>query len=77
MVAMMVRVVAARVILLEMAPSVGTVGAVTPPLVRSCRGDNAVDVQEPDVVESSVEVLSCFQQGLTGSSGKLKQRLRW
>jgi hypothetical protein len=55
MVAVVVRAVTARVILMVMAPSVGTVGAMSPPLVCSCGGDDAADVQEPGVVEPSVE----------------------
>jgi hypothetical protein len=57
MVAVAVQAVAARVILVEMAPSVGTVGTVSPPLVCSCGGDDVAGVQEPGAVESSVEVL--------------------
>jgi hypothetical protein len=61
MVSVAVRVVATRVILVEMAPSGDTVGAVSPPLVHSCGGDGATDVQELGVVGPSMEVLSCFR----------------
>jgi hypothetical protein len=59
-VAVVVRAATAWVILV-MAPSIGTKGAVLPPLVCSYGGDGAVDVQEPDVVESSVEEL-CVEE---------------
>jgi hypothetical protein len=67
----------ARVLLAVMVPWAGTEGAASPPLVRSCRGDNVGDVQESDVVESNVDVLFGFRRGLAGSSGELKPRLRW
>jgi hypothetical protein len=57
MVAVAVRAAAAQVILVVMAPSVGTVGAASPPLVRSC---GVADVQKPSVLESNVEEPSCF-----------------
>jgi hypothetical protein len=44
MVVVAVRAVTALVILVVMAPSAGTEGAVLQPLVRSCVGDGAVDV---------------------------------
>jgi hypothetical protein len=82
MVVVAVRAATARVILVVMAPSVGTVGAVSPPLVRSCRGDDAASMQEPSVAEPSLEELcveepSCFRRGRTGSSGESKLRLHW
>jgi hypothetical protein len=43
------------VILVVMAPWAGTVGAVPSPLVHSCGGVGAADVQEPDVEEPSGE----------------------
>jgi hypothetical protein len=66
MVAVAVRAAAAQVILVEMAPSASTVGAVSPPFVHSCGGDGATDMHEPGVVKSNVEVLcvkepSCFR----------------
>jgi hypothetical protein len=57
MVALAVRAVAAQVILVVMAPSIGTVGAASPPLVRSY---GVADVQKPSVLESNVEEPSCF-----------------
>jgi hypothetical protein len=44
MVVVAVRAVTARVILVVMTPSAGTVGVVSPPLVRSCGGDGTADV---------------------------------
>jgi hypothetical protein len=49
-----------RVILVVIAPWVGTAGAVSLPLVRSCGGISAADEQEPDVGEPSVEEPSGF-----------------
>jgi hypothetical protein len=60
--------VAARVILVEMAPLAGIVGAVSLALVRFYGGDDIADVQEPSVVGPSLEVLSWFRQDLTRSS---------
>jgi hypothetical protein len=50
-----VRAVIARVILVVMASSADTEGAVMPSLVRSCGGDAAADVQEPNVEELCME----------------------
>jgi hypothetical protein len=61
MVAVVAEVVTARVLLAVMVSWAGTMGVVSPPLVRSCGGDDAVDVQEPGVEESSVEVL-CMEE---------------
>jgi hypothetical protein len=57
MVAVAVRTATAQVILVVMAPSASTEGVVLPPLVHSCRGDDAANVQEPGVLEPSVEEL--------------------
>jgi hypothetical protein len=49
------RAATAQVILVVKVPWAGTVGAVSSPLVRSCGGVSAADVQEPDVEEPYVE----------------------
>jgi hypothetical protein len=50
----------ARVLLAVTVPWVCTVGVVLPPLVHSCRSDRVTGMQEPGVVEPSVEEL-CVQ----------------
>jgi hypothetical protein len=57
MVAVAVQAATARMILVVMAPSAGTMRVVSPHLVRSYGGNGATDVQEPSVVEPSVEEL--------------------
>jgi hypothetical protein len=57
MVAVVAQAVSARVLLVVMVPSTGIVGTTSLPLVRSYRGNGVVGVQEPDVVETDVEVL--------------------
>jgi hypothetical protein len=47
--------VIARVILVVMPSSADTEGAVMPSLVRSCGGDAAADVHEPNVEELCME----------------------
>jgi hypothetical protein len=54
-VAAVVRAAIAWVLLVVMAPWVGTAGAVSSPLFRSYSGVSATDVQEPDVGEPCVE----------------------
>jgi hypothetical protein len=61
MVAVVVRAATARVILVVMAPSARTKGEMLPPLVCYCRGDDTADLQEPGVVEPSVEEL-CVEE---------------
>jgi hypothetical protein len=75
MVSVVARVGSARVLLAVMVPSVGIVGAVSPPLVLSCGDDSVVGMQDPNVVETNMEVLcveepSGFWRGFTGSSGE-------
>jgi hypothetical protein len=53
MVVAVARAVTARVLLVVMVPWAGTTRAVSSPLVRSCAGIGAVDVQEPGVEEPS------------------------
>jgi hypothetical protein len=77
-----VRVATTRVPLVVMAQWDGTAGAVSSPLVRSCEGVSATDVQEPGVEEPRgeepfVEEPFHFRRGLLGSSGESKQGLRW
>jgi hypothetical protein len=55
MVVVAVRAVIAWVILVVMALSADTEGAVLPSLVRSCGGDAVADVQEPGVEELCME----------------------
>jgi hypothetical protein len=74
--------VTAQVVLVVMAPSVGTVGVVSLPMVCSCRGNGTADMQEPNVVEPTVEELYVeepfsIRQGRAGSSGDSKPRLHW
>jgi hypothetical protein len=69
--------VTTRVLLAETVPWVGTVGAVSLPLVHSCGGDGATGVQEPSVEVLCVEEPSGFRRGRAGSSRELKPRLRW
>jgi hypothetical protein len=82
MVAAVAWVATALVILVATVPWVGTVGAVTPPLVRSYGGDGAADEQELGVEELFVEELCVDESfhsrwGLVGSSEELKQVLHW
>jgi hypothetical protein len=60
MVVVAVRVATTLVILVVMAPWAGTVVAVSPLLVRSCGGNDATDMQEPDAKEPCVDEL-CSQ----------------
>jgi hypothetical protein len=76
------RAAIARVLLVVTIPWVDTVGAVSPPLVRSCGGDGAADVQKPDVMELSMEELCVeepihFRRGLAGSSEEFKRESHW
>jgi hypothetical protein len=59
MVAAVAQAVTARWISVVMAPSAGTMGAGSPPLV--CSDDGDIDILEPSVEEPSGEELSCFQ----------------
>jgi hypothetical protein len=82
MVAVVARVATARVLLAVTVPWTGTMGAVSPPLVRSPGGDGVVGVHDPSVEEPNVEVLcveepSGFWQGRAGSSGESKPNLHW
>jgi hypothetical protein len=68
MVAVVVRTTTIRVILVVMAPSIGTEGVVLQPLVCSCGG---AGVQKPGVVEPSVEEL-CMEEPIHFWQGQVK-----
>jgi hypothetical protein len=61
MVAAAARAATTQVLLVVTIPWAGTVGAVSPPLVRFCGGDGTTGVQNPDVVEPSAEEL-CVEE---------------
>jgi hypothetical protein len=56
------------IILVVMAPLARTVGVVSSPLVRSCKGVDVANVHEPDVEEPFVEEPSHSRRDLAGSS---------
>jgi hypothetical protein len=75
MVVMVAHKVTARVLLAVTVPLASTVGVVLPPLVRSCGGDGGAVLQEPGMMEPSVEESymeepSNFRCGGAGSSGE-------